>query len=63
MPIKKELIFSGHGIEVYRAGETFSIRYDAGEIAVNLKEVDVSAEDASKAMRSERDAYEVLLNR
>lgn len=56
-----ELLFIGHGIEVFREGDAYLIRYDAGEIADRLEDMAVSQADAERAMRSERDAYEVII--
>ena len=54
-------IFVGYGIEIVKRGERFFIRYDAGEIAVQIREEEITAEEVTKAQQSERDAYEVLL--
>ena len=37
------------------------MRYDAGEIIVQIREEEITAEDVTKAQKSEKDAYEVLL--
>ena len=54
-------VFSGYGVEIFRRDGRFFIRYDAGEIAVQMREDEISSEEASKAQKSEKDAYEVLL--
>lgn len=54
-------IFSGFGVEIFSRDGRFFIRYDAGEIAVQMREDEITAEEASKAQKSEKDAYEVLL--
>ena len=59
----RERVFVGHGIEVYRYGERFWIRYDAGEIVQSYREVEVSHAEAMRAMQSEHDAYDVLVGR
>lgn len=59
--MSEKLVFTGFGIEVIEREGHFFIRYDSGEIAVNLREDEVSEEEAVRAQRSERDAYEVLL--
>jgi hypothetical protein len=56
-----DVIFSDFGIEIIKRDERFFIRYDAGEIVVQLREDEISADEAAKAQRSEEDAYEVLL--
>lgn len=57
----REQIFNGHGIEGFRDGERFSIRYNAGGVVVNHQEIEVPQAEAEKAMLSEHDAYEALL--
>lgn len=56
-----ERVFEGHGIEVLKRGSQFFIRYDAGEIVVEMKEIEVSEKEAEKAQEGERQAYEVIL--
>ena len=56
-----EPIFSDYGVEIFSRDGRFFIRYDAGEIAVQMREDEITAEEASKAQKSEKDAYEVLL--
>jgi len=56
-----DLIFSGYGIEIFKREDHSFIRYDAGEIVVQIREVEVTEEEATKAQKSEKDAYEILL--
>lgn len=56
-----EKIFSGFGVEIFQRGGRFFIQYDAGEIAVQMREQEVTEEEATRAQRSEKDAYEVIL--
>lgn len=56
-----DTIFAGHCIEIFKRNEHFFIRYDAGEIAVQIREEELTAEEVAKAQKSEKDAYEVLL--
>ena len=58
---KENQIFEGYGIIVLKRAEQFFIRYDAGEIVVQIKEVEVSERQAIKAQEGEQDAYDVLL--
>lgn len=54
-------VFSGYGVDIlFRDGKYF-IRYDAGGIAVKMREDEISHEEAVKAQQSERDAYEIIL--
>jgi hypothetical protein len=57
----EQAIFIGHGIKVLQRGRKFFIRFDAGELVVDMKEAQVSEEDALLAQRSEDDAYRVIL--
>jgi len=54
-------IFSDFGIEIFMRDNRYFIRYDAGEVAVQMREEEVTEEDAFKAQKSEQGAYEVLL--
>lgn len=56
-----DTIFSGFGIEVFKRDGRYFIRYDAGEIAVQFREDEITEEEAAKAQKSEESAYEVLL--
>jgi hypothetical protein len=57
-----ETVFIGYGIEILKRNDHFFVRYDAGEIAVKMREDEITAEEVTKAQKSERDAYEVLLS-
>jgi hypothetical protein len=57
----EDKIFVGYGIEIFKRDEHFFIRYDAGGIAAQFREEEVTAEEVAKAQKSEKDAYEVLL--
>lgn len=54
-------IFSDFGIEIFKREERYFIRYDAGEIVVQIREEEITEEEATKAQKSEESAYEVLL--
>lgn len=56
-----DTIFSGFGIEIFKRDGRHFIRYDAGEIAVQFREDEITEEEATKAQTSEESAYEVLL--
>ena len=57
-----EKIFEDFGCEIYKENEKFFICYDSGESAGSRRvSVDISADEARKAMLSEKDAYEVIL--
>jgi hypothetical protein len=54
-------VFSGFGIEILRRSDRYFLRYDAGELVVQMREFELSAEDAFLAAQSEQCAYEVIL--
>lgn len=56
-----EIIFTGFGVDIIKREGEFFIRYDAGTIAMFAKESKITSEEAVKAQRSERDAYEVII--
>ena len=56
-----QYVFSGFGIEIFRRSDRYVLRYDAGELVVQMREIDLSAEDAMLAAQSEQSAYEVIL--
>lgn len=56
-----DVIFSNYGVEIIKREGRFLIRYDAGEIVVEVREDEITEEEAAKAQKSEEDAYEVLL--
>lgn len=57
----EEKIFSGFGVEILKRDGRYFIRYDAGEIVVQMREDEITEVEAAKAQHSEKDAYEVLL--
>ena len=57
-----EIIFSDFGIEILKRSERLYLSYDAGELIVNMKEIEITKEECIKAQKSEDDAYEVILN-
>lgn len=56
-----KVIFSDFGIEIIDRDNQLFIRYDAGEIVVEMREHPITLDDAEKAKTSSKDAYEVLL--
>jgi hypothetical protein len=54
-------VFSGFGIEILRRSDRYFLRYDAGELVVQMRELELSADDAFLAAQSEQSAYQVIL--
>ena len=57
----EEIIFEGFGCQIFNRQNKFFIRYDGGEIAVKMTENEITEEESKRAMLSEKDAYEVIL--
>lgn len=56
-----EIIFAGFGVDIVSEENEYYIQYDAGTIAMIAKKSKITPEEASKAQKSERDAYEVII--
>jgi hypothetical protein len=48
-------------MEILRHANRHFLRYDAGELVVQMRELELSAEDAFLATQSEQSAYEMIL--
>jgi hypothetical protein len=57
-----KLIFSCFRVEVFSRDGKLHVRWDAGGIATRMREAEISPEEADRLCKSERDAYEVLLD-
>lgn len=58
-----KVIFENFGIVVIERNGKFYVQYDSGESASRMIEKEITEAEAEKAMKSERDAYEMLLAR
>jgi len=56
-----ELIFTGYGIDIVKKDDGYYIRYDDGTVAMFEKESKITFDEATKAQKSENDAYEVIM--
>lgn len=61
MDLVEKIFFSGFGVDIFRRSGKYFIQADAGEIVIQMQEDEITEEEALKAQKSERDAYEVLL--
>lgn len=57
-----ESVFSGFGIDIVRRDGHLFILFDAGGMSVDDREAEITQEEAEKAIRCEKDAYELLLS-
>lgn len=58
----KKIISEGFGCQIIERDGKLFICFDGGHLAVKMTEYEITKEEAKKAMLSERDAYEVILN-
>lgn len=56
-----EQIFTNFGLGIFKRNGKYIVKYDSGEIVSQMLEDEITEEEAQKAQKSERDAYEVLL--
>lgn len=57
----EKVISENFGCRIIERDNKIFIRYDSGTSASKMVENEITAEDAKKAMLSEKDAYEVIL--
>jgi len=60
--VETKKIFDDFGCEIIEKGDLFYICFDSGESAGSrLVELQITKDEVEKAMRSEMDAYRVIL--
>jgi hypothetical protein len=61
MTLVEKTFFSDYGIEIYKRSGKIYIRYDAGELVVQMREIEITEEEAAKAQISVKDAYNLII--
>jgi len=58
-----EYLFNDYGIEVYLKGDKYFLRYDAGELVVQLNEIEITKEEAEqiRSKESSEELYQFLI--
>ena len=56
-----EQVFEDYGIVLVRRGNKFFVRYDAGHLVAEMREDEVSEQQALRLQQGEQAAYQVLL--
>ena len=58
-----ENIYEAYGIEIIKKENKFFLRYDAGEIVVQMKEIEISEEESKKIQgkRTAKELYEFMI--
>ena len=54
-------IFSDYGIEISKENGRYFLNYDEGELVPRFRTIEISREEAEKARKSPKDAYEVII--
>lgn len=55
------VLFSDYGIEISMENGRYLLTYDEGELVPQFRTIEITFEDAEKAKRSPKDAYEVII--
>ena len=59
----EKLVFEGYGCQIFNRKGRYFISYDSGESSGSRQiENEITSEELEQAMRSEQDAYDVILN-
>ncbi|MET3699390.1 hypothetical protein SAMN05877753_11131 [Bacillus oleivorans] len=57
-----EVIFFDYGIEISVENGRYFINFDEGELVSRFRTIEITYEEAEKAKRSPKDAYEVIIS-
>ncbi|TWB13081.1 hypothetical protein FBZ89_12148 [Nitrospirillum amazonense] len=55
------IIANAHGVKIIKENDTLYARYDRGEIVPEFVDVEINQEEADRILKSERDAYFVIM--
>jgi hypothetical protein len=58
-----EYIYNDYGVEVYKKGNKYFLRYDAGELVVQMKEIEITEQEAEQILsqKSSEELYGYLI--
>lgn len=56
-------IYEDYGIEIFKNDEKYFLRYDAGEIVAQLKDIEISGVEAREIQeqKSEKELYDYMI--
>ena len=54
-------IMEDEGIALYRNNNKYYLRYDAGELMIKMKNLEISAEEAKNVITNSNSAYNIIL--
>jgi hypothetical protein len=58
-----EHLYDNHGIEIYKKGERYYLRYDAGELVVQMNEIEITKDEMMQiqSQKSSEELYQYLI--
>ncbi|HBF38811.1 MAG TPA: hypothetical protein DDW50_16020 [Firmicutes bacterium] len=56
-----EVIFENSWLELLKRDGKYFLRFDAGELAVQMQELEITPEEAAKVRKNPDDAYPIIL--
>ncbi len=54
-------IMEDEGIELYKNNNKYYLRYDAGELMIKMKSLEISAEEVKNVINNPDSAYNIIL--
>lgn len=56
-----KVLFDGEGIELLENDDRFFLRYDEGELVVQMRDLEITAEEADRVLKNPREAYGIII--
>lgn len=56
-----EKIMEDEGIELYKNNNKYYLRYDAGELMIKMKNLEISEEEAKNVINNPDSAYNIII--
>ena len=56
-----EKIMENEGIELYKNNNKYYLRYDAGELMIKIKNLEISEEEAKNVINNPDSAYNIII--
>ena len=57
-----EKIMENEGIELYKNKNKYFLRYDAGELMIKMKNLQISEKEAKEVMNHPESSYDIIIN-
>lgn len=56
-----KVLFDGEGIELRENDDRFFLRYDAGELVGQMRDLEITAEEADRVLKNPGEAYGIII--